>query len=221
MGIHRKKLMSVRGVKGMKAVVCGAIALSSMVLARGASAQTPGPGVAQSAPPVYGQPQSPQGTMSNPIIVQFHPETGGIPTTVAMSGPRIINDWEEGDAVPYGYHPESRVRRGLVIGGAIPFGIFYLFSAMTAAIASDAGDDDGALYIPAIGPFIQLAKSDSSTARFFCALDGIVQTGGLAMLIYGIASPKTVLVRNDLGLQLHLRPVATRNGMGLGLGGTF
>ncbi|WP_394834291.1 hypothetical protein LVJ94_48110 [Pendulispora rubella] len=161
--------------------------------------------------------------MSNPIIVQLHPETGGIPTTVALSGPRILDDWEEGQPIPNGYHTETRVRRGLIIGGAVPFGVFYVFSLMAASISQDTDErkSTSALFLPAVGPFIQAAQTDSSTGTFFCVLDGIVQTGGLAMLISGIASPKTVLVRNDLGFKMELRPIATNTGMGLGLGGSF
>jgi hypothetical protein len=66
--------------------------------------------VQQQQQPQVVQP-APQGTMQNPIIVQLHPETGGVPTPVAMSGPRQINDWEPEDPVPNGYHPETRARR--------------------------------------------------------------------------------------------------------------
>jgi len=169
------------------------------------------------------------GTAQNPVVVQLHPEIGQMPTTVAMSGPRVIEDYDDGDPVPPGYHPDTRIRKGLVIGGVVPFGVFYLFSAMTAAIAHDAGEDDDALYIPAIGPFVQLAKSQSQTAKFFCGLDGVVQSLGLAMAIYGLAAPKTVLVRNDLAkeqprrqkLDLHPMPFVARTGAGVGVIGSF
>src|SRR6185436_11592281 len=109
------------------------------------------------------------------------------------------------DPVPNGYHPDTRSRRGLIIGGAIPFGVFYFISAFTAAIGSDYHTDNQALWVPAAGPFVQLAKSNTGTERFLCGLDGVVQSLGLAMAIYGIASPKNVLVRNDLGFKLQPR----------------
>jgi hypothetical protein len=68
---------------------------------------------------------------------------------------------------------------------------------------------------------VQLAKSNTGTERFLCGLDGLVQSVGLAMAIYGIASPKNVLVRNDLGFKLQPRPFIARGGGGMGLGGTF
>jgi len=186
---------------------------------------------AQTAPPAAPLPQTtpqpppaappPQGTPSNPVVIQYHPETGAIPTTVAWSGPRVITDYQEGNPVPVGYHVESRVRRGMVVGGSISFGIMYFFSALTAAVGSDAGVNNQALWIPGIGPFIQIANSNSSTERFFCGFDGLIQSAGIAMLVYGIASPKTVLVRNDLGLVIRPMPFTVRNGGGMALGGTF
>jgi len=207
----------------IRSFMAGALGAAALAVTAGAPStahaqQPPQVQPAQSAP----APAQPQGTLQNPIIVQLHPETGGVPTTVAMSGPRVINDWEPEEPVPPGYHPETRVRKGLVIGGAIPFGVFWLFSAMAAAVGEDTNYDNQALYIPAVGPFIQLPKNATSTARFFCILDGVVQTGGLAMVIYGLASPKDVLVRNDLGkLHLEPRPFIARGGGGMGLGGSF
>ena len=119
------------------------------------------------------------------------------------------------------------MRTGLIVGGAVTFGVLYLISLLTAAIGSDVakaehtGNPVGALYIPCFGPFIQMTSTGSATANVFLAIDGIAQTGGAAMLIGGIVAPKTVLVRNDLG-QVHFTPVRLgRDGMGLGLSGTF
>ena len=154
------------------------------------------------------------------MVVQLHPETGGIPTTVALSGPREIRDWEEGDRVPAGYHEEKRMRRGLVIGGAVTLGTMWMLSALVASSDEDAT----ALWAPVVGPWIQYANTrerDSGT-RFILAVDGIAQVGGAAMLIAGIASQKTVLIRDDLaGLKIEARPMIMKNGAGAGIGGTF
>ena len=40
-----------------------------------------------------------------------------------------IKDWEEGTPIPYGYHHETRARKGMVIAGSILFGVTYLYSA--------------------------------------------------------------------------------------------
>jgi hypothetical protein len=144
---------------------------------------------------------------------------------VALSGPKEISDWQPGDPIPPGYHTQTRVRKGLIIGGAIPFGVLYLLSAFSAAVAQDASQGStnsnpaGALYIPAVGPFIQMGNTSSSIGNFFLAVDGAGQTAGLIMLVYGLTVPSTILVRNDLGAG---RPLIVpmrmgRDGTGVGL----
>jgi hypothetical protein len=149
-----------------------------------------------------------------------------VPQSVALSGPRVIKDYEEGEPVPPGYHAESRVRTGLVVGGAVTFGVLYLISALTASAISDVnkttgGENADLLYVPVAGPFLQMTQTESSTGNVFLAIDGIAQAAGATMLIVGLTSPKTVLVRNDLA-EVHVMPMKMgHNGGGLGLVGTF
>lgn len=151
--------------------------------------------------PIQGQGQVQQ--QPQPIYVQQQP---------VMAGPREITTWEDGDPIPPGYHPDTRSRKGLIIGGAVTFGVFYLISALVGAgslaecsahniISTSPCNDLGPLLIPAAGPFISLGTShaDGGGAALLI-LDGVVQAGGIAMLVLGIAIPRTVLVRNDLGL---------------------
>ena len=115
----------------------------------------------------------------------------------------------------------SRVRKGPIIGGAVTFGSLYLLSAFAAAIGEDASRNENelaALWIPIVGPFVQMAKTDSATANMFLALDGAGQGVGAALLIWGLVSPKTVLVRNDLaGVDVRVTPIATKVCRGSGL----
>jgi hypothetical protein len=148
-----------------------------------------------------------------------------VPQSVAMSGPRIIKDWEEGEPVPPGYHPSTRIRKGPVIAGAILFGVFYMISSLVAAVSADTsngGHGDAALFVPAIGPFIQMTMTSSATGNWALAVDGLAQSGGVALLAYGLMSPQPVLVRNDLGLTIAPRVMALgREGGGIGVGGAF
>ena len=79
------------------------------------------------------------------------------------------------------------------------------------------------LYIPGIGPFIQMTQSGNlATGNVLLALDGIAQAGGIAMFIVGLTSPRTVLMRNDLGKPTIIpTPIVGHNSAGLGLLGTF
>jgi len=141
--------------------------------------------------PAQGQPQQ------QVIYVQGNP---------GMTGPKEL-PYDDGDPVPPGYHPDTRMRKGLIIGGAVTFGVFYLISALVGAATIDCNSltsgsacgGGGVLLIPAAGPFIAIGtmKADGGGAALL-VLDGVAQAGGLAMLILGIAVPKSVLVRNDI-----------------------
>jgi hypothetical protein len=153
-----------------------------------------------------------------------------VPNSVAQSGPRRIDDWQEGEPIPPGYHPITRIRKGLVIGGAVTFGTVYLINVLAAAIATDTCSVGAlgcstlsALYIPVAGPFVQLGNSHSATGSFGLVFDGLLQAGGAAMLIAGIAAPRTVLIRNDLaGIELTPTPMTFgKTGAGFGFKGTF
>jgi hypothetical protein len=151
-----------------------------------------------------------------------------VPQSVALSGPKELTDWEEGDPIPQGYHRKTRTRTGLIVGGAITFGTLYLISAFTAAGSSDStapgqSNPDAALWVPGVGPFIQMMSTSSATGNLALAIDGAAQTAGLAMLIYGLTSPKTILIRDDLG---DTRPMVLpmrmgQDGYGLGVIGRF
>ncbi len=153
----------------------------------------------------------------------------------AYAPPRVIADWEPGQAIPPGYHPSTRIRKGLVIGGAVTFGVVYLLSALAGAVTSDVGDvtcgngcSSGTrsaklLLIPVGGPFALVGASSSATGNFFLVLDGVAQVGGLAMLIAGLAAQESVLV-HDVAKNVKIMPAPMTfgaTGAGLGLVGTF
>jgi hypothetical protein len=143
------------------------------------------------------------------------------PAPYPYQGPKEITNYEEGDPVPPGYHAEERSRKGLVIAGSIVFGTLYFFTAVAAGIDADQGDGEAqSLWIPAVGPFLQAAKTDNGGADSLLILDGLGQSAGLFMLIYGLAASRTILVRNDVA-KLHVVPMTGRNTSGLMLGGTF
>ena len=159
----------------------------------------------QQAPPPPPSANAPNGEYVAPM--QQQTQQTYVPQSVAMSGPRVIKDWNEGEPIPPGYHPSSRVRGGLIGGGAGLFGAVYLlFGLLPAAIGSDVCDVGGCkntlwpLYLPVVGPFITIGTvhNPGATGGIFLALDGLAQAGGVAMIIIG-AIGRTVLVRNDLG----------------------
>ena len=87
----------------------------------------------------------------------------------------------------------------LMAAGGTLFGVTYLSTVLGAAIASDICQADSALgcreaawpiYIPVVGPFIQMgyiSGNGANTGRAVLAIDGALQAGGLAMFIAGAA----------------------------------
>lgn len=199
-----------------------AVSLVSTLAASSANAQTPNLPPSQPPPATA---VAPNGEYVAPL--QQQTQQTYVPQSVALSGPRVIQDYQEGDPVPPGYHADTRVRKGLVIGGAVTFGVMYLLSALVGAAINDTDDAFGhkesgsLLFIPVLGPFLQMGKTDSSTGKVTLAIDGLAQGAGAAMLIGGLVAPKTVLVRNDLA-EISIVPMQVGiSGSGAGLVGKF
>jgi hypothetical protein len=234
--------MRIRTLTLLTAAACFlALGATTPAHAQATTVIVQGQGPAQPAyPPGYAPPGYPPGYgpgpgYTTPIYQQTQPSY--IPQSVAFSGPRVITDWSEGEPIPPGYHESTRIRKGLVIGGAVLFGTTYLFSAFAATLGAatesdcygtgcgSTGNPLTALFIPAVGPFIQMAHSgNGAVGNFWLALDGIAQVGGITMFAVGFAAPKTVLVRNDLGsngIHLQLAPIVAPGRQGMGLIGTF
>jgi hypothetical protein len=176
--------------------------------------------------PVYQQPapyQAPVYPQAQPA--PYYLPQGAPPQAVPAPGPRVIPNWDDSQPIPPGYHPVQHIRKDLVIAGASLFGSLYLISALVAAGNGDANQGTSnpaaALWVPGVGPFIQMTQTGSEVAGVFLAIDGIIQVGGLTMFTIGLASPKTDLVRNDFGLHLHIAPVVARDRQGMALVGTF
>ena len=165
---------------------------------------------AQTAPPPL-PPLPPPPMIEAPPAEAFRP--------MAAAGP-LKMEGIAGQLPPVGYHVETEVRTGLVIGGAVTFGVVWVvFNLFPAAVGSAVGCRQcNFLIIPAIGPIILAAQSNPSLASLL-VLDAIVQAGGLAMLITGIAAQRTMWVRD--GRMVQLVPILSPGMNGLGLVGRF
>jgi hypothetical protein len=147
-----------------------------------------------------------------------------------QSGPRMIADWQEGEPIPPGYHPAQRMRTGPIIGGAVTLGVLYFISALVAAgyqdwaNAHNESNPAAGLFIPTVGPFITITQSSSAMADVFLVIDGAAQSAGAILLVYGLTSPRTVLMRdNPIGRPMILpKPMLLgKDGAGVGLVGSF
>jgi len=135
----------------------------------------------------------------------------------------VITDFDDTRSPPDGYHRETRIRKGLVIGGAVTFGVVYTLTVLAASAANDSRvANAGALYAPVVGPLLFMQEGGSSFGNTFLVLNSLAQAAGATMLIYGLACPKTVLVRNDLGVSVTPTPMRVGvDGGGFGVLGTF
>jgi len=169
-------------------------------------------GATPPGPPVYGTPPGGQPGYGAPP-----------PPPPYYAGPEKL-EYDEDRPIPPGYHLESSVRKGLVIGGAVTFGAVYLFNVLIAIPLTAIDDDFTPLYIPVAGPFVTIATEQSEGAGTTAlAIDGVVQVGGLVMLVLGLALQKTELVRDDYYQEaIRVEPMMLgRGAMGLGVGGTI
>lgn len=148
------------------------------------------------------------------------------PPGVAL-GPEEISDFDDSAPVPYGYTRVTRTRKGLIIGGAVTLGATYLATAFIGAVAEDFIRASGSntsltpLYIPIAGPFLEIGQTDSAVARFYLAVSGLGQSAGALMLLYGISSSRTVLVRNDQLIVTSVAPMIAPGATGLSIVGRF
>ena len=184
---------------------------------------------AQPAQPYPGQPY-PQQPAQPPPYYPAQPESGTQPRYTQFT------------RTPLRY--ESRPRRNLIIGGGLTLGLAYTVTAVLAASYADSlysydeythrnsisstGGSFGLtsnlwpLYIPVLGPWIEMAYlygNGSGLGSTLLAIDGLVQAGGLAILIIGAVSRTRVAVyaKNSLTVS----PLTLSSGSGILVGGRF
>ena len=148
------------------------------------------------------------------------------PSGVAY-GPEEITDFDDSAPVPYGYTRVQRTHKGLIIGGAVTLGATYLVTAFVGAVAADFLKAEGSntniapLFLPVAGPFLEIGETDSAIAKFYLTLSGLGQGAGAIMLLYGISSSRTVLVRNDQLIVTSVAPMLVPGAAGLSVVGRF
>jgi hypothetical protein len=205
--------------------LCSALAIAAsftFVTAR-ADAQT-----------AYAQPAAPV-----PYAYPGYPPPAYYPPAPPPIPPARIS-YVEGRPIPAGYHLDTQPRKGLVVTGAVLFGGMYVISASVAG--SSKHDGDSYLFVPVIGPFIDMSTRGStncassaicdtseSSTRFLLTLDALTQLTGATLLTIGLASPKKILERDDAPImgrdtstfRWAVAPRSFRGGFGVGVGGEF
>lgn len=105
----------------------------------------------------------------------------------------------------------------LLTSGATLFSTVYTFNIIAAAASKDSASTATVwpLYVPVIGPFMQMGYTQSEGARVALAFDGLAQAGGIALLIGAVVMPEPRPGRPTVV------PLTLPGGSGVGLLGRF
>lgn len=115
----------------------------------------------------------------------------------------------------------------LMAAGGTIFAVTYLSTVLGAAIASDVCQAESSfgcreaawpIYLPVVGPFIQmgyLSGTGANTGRAILGIDGALQAGGLAMFIAGAVLWGHNASQPQYARRIQLAPYSTANGTGL------
>jgi hypothetical protein len=155
------------------------------------------------------------GTMALPTTLAAQtpapPPPGWYPPPAAYppyAPPPHVEEFD-GFNVPAGYHVETRPRVGLIVGGAVPFGVLYMLSVSVAAKAKTS--EGRWMAVPVIGPFAAMgahqdpcATTRGTEGSWACVdfdptlelFDGLGQIVGASLLTAGLLSRRSVLVPN-------------------------
>lgn len=186
------------------------------------------------AQPAEPPPAQPSATVATP---QPPPPPAEAPPNYS----NVKNEWHEGDPLPPGYHAEKEMFIPLVMAGAIELGTTWLtLGVLPGAIllAADAetsgscvgcGAGGATLLVPAIGPFLTMIVLGAEGATepvgyALLAVDGVIQSAGLGMLIAGLVIQRDVLVRDRVaGVEVEVKPLVSAGPGGgtIGLSGSF
>jgi hypothetical protein len=121
---------------------------------------------------------------------------------------------------------EKTPNAGLITSGVMLFGIPYAASVIVAASSDRQGDKN--LYIPVVGPWMDLAdrgqcfgpRCDNETSnQVLLVANGILQGVGVLQIVGGFVFPSTRTVTRTAGV--HVTPTGGRSSVGLAAYGSF
>jgi hypothetical protein len=133
----------------------------------------------------------------------YYPPPATYYDTAGMGlAPPTTLPFEDGQTVPYGYTLETRRVHSMIIAGAVTFSSTYVTSIIAAMSVLSGGSSNGSqldpLFVPVFGPFITIGTAQArGAATVWLALDGLAQTGGLTMFVYGLVAREKYLQRKS------------------------
>lgn len=171
--------------------------------------------VAPAAPAAYGQPAVVQPVVAQPYVAQ--------PQACPQGASLMPNRWGQPTCmVPVEAH---RVSGGLLGGGIGLLAGGYVIEVFTTLFSGIVGafGTDGTTYtasdldkyvtwglIPVLGPWVQMGYAPpfaDGSLYAWLAFEGLLQAGGITMMVFGIMGEDYTDYRPVAGLDLHVRPV--------------
>ena len=159
------------------------------------------------------------------------------PRAVAPPGAPAILPYRDGFPVPAGYHVEHRAAGGLIGTGLATAAVGYV-AGLGVAMSHDFDGSLGWMAVPVVGAWPAVAGSNvtctaqdvpaakkclsdaynQATTIAIVAVDGMVQATGVVLLVAGLLSGHSELVRDDVQLSARQRP---EGGFDLSVHGRF
>jgi hypothetical protein len=129
--------------------------------------------------------------------------------------PKIIKSYREGEPIPPGYHLEERPRRWAIITGATMLASSYVTAIAYSDFATcQSGGSDcsrrWAVFVPVVGPFVDMAHSSLEDRAFTDLLVGSGEVAGAIFLIVGLTTTSTKLVPDPERAGCSVMPVVAR-----------
>lgn len=192
-----------------------------------ASAQVPASDAAGS------QSQAPVDPPAAPVQVDVEPPAPpAAPVQVDVDPPAptpVVTTIQAGQYYGGSSRPGGKL---MIIGGGL-FGVTYIATILGAAIVSDLCQADSSLgcreaswpiYLPVVGPFVQMgyiSGNGANIGRVLLGIDGALQAGGLAVFIAGAVLYGRNASLTQYARRIQLVPYSTSTGTGLLAFGRF
>jgi len=187
----------------------------------GQPAPPPPPGYAQQqpAPPPGYQQQPPPPQAQPPQYPQAQPQPYYYPQQPYQYAPppprRRSEPYEEGMPIPPGAHVEERPRTGLVIAGAVIFGVSYLSAVFVWYLDFIVASGDSELWgllIPIAGPLVLVPSADEELVPLL-VFDFLAQATGMTLFVLGLAAQRKVIIYADAERRTELALVPSIGGL--------
>lgn len=167
----------------------------------------------------------PASALANDVPSQYEDNDTPQAASPPSSTPRIIVASPPRDVATF---EEKRPNAALITGGSLMFGMSYGASVIVGALSENKADQH--LFIPVVGPFMNLANRscpegascpNEPTNKVLLATDGLLQVAGVLQIAGGFLFPEKTTVTRSVSKGVRITPTFGRHGVGVSASGSF